>query len=119
MARPAGRRLGARREVDDEAAAVLGLSNFAQSAEVAEVMIDPDVMTIKAVVDVAKLGIAAVGLECANFFANMGCHKVVIEMLRRAEQAVIRRGVEDALRKLSWSHSDRVTSRATGMCIFR
>ena len=98
-------------------AAVLGLSNLAQSAELAEVMIDPDVKAIKAVVAVAKHGTAAVGLECANFFANMGCHDAVVQMLRRPEQAVIRRDVEDALRRLSWSHSDRVRDRAAGTCI--
>ena len=98
-------------------AAVLGLSNLAQSAELAEVMVDPDVKAIKAVVAVAKHGTAAVSLECANFFANMGCHEAVVELLRRPEQAVIRRDVEDALRRLSWSHSVRVRDRAAGTCI--
>eukprot|EP01043_Picozoa_sp_COSAG02_P036947 COSAG02_NODE_2742_length_8122_cov_34.555472_4_plen_1402_part_00 len=96
-------------------AAVLGLSNLAQSAELAKVMVDPDVKTIKAVVGVAKHGIAAVSLECATFFANMGCHAAVVDLLRRAEQAVTRRDIEDALRHLRWSHFERVRSRAVGM----
>jgi hypothetical protein len=96
-------------------AAVLGLSNLAQSAELAGVMVDPDVKTIRAVVAVAKQGIAAVSLECANFFANMGCHTTVADMLRQAEHAVTRRDIEDALRSLCWSHSERVRDRAVGM----
>lgn len=95
-------------------AAVLGLSNFAQSNELAALMVDADVKAIKAVVGVAKHGIAAVSLECATFFANLGCHTTVVEALRQPEQGVTRKDVEDALRKLSWSHSSRVTDRAAG-----